>query len=509
MPLLRSLLVFLFVVAVGMAQAPITVATHYFYWYHWPTEHFDEPGAPGHEGHCQHFIAADKVSYLSVDWHQQQFEAMAAGGIDVALPVYWGAPGAYERPNLAFSRKGLPPMVQALERLAAAGAKAPKLGLFYDTSTLANDVRGAKPAGGRADLCSDAGRELFCTTVTDYFAAIPKVHWARHRGGALVVLYTSGFASKWDKTLGQSLRAAFARRFDGDTVCLVSDASWGDIGQDLTTSWGAALWGAQLHGAVAQIGPGYDDRAVPGRHTPVREREDGAFYSRSWQLALAQNPELVLLETWNEMHEGTGICASRELGNQYIELTKQWGERLRRGDAPGEPIALQYKDPRPQPDLQWGAQAKGKDALELTMNLKFDGSQGLLPVEVEDGPYVHAHGVLRAGKAPDGKGSYLYFAISDHFAFDVDADYELEIVRDGEHALYVEFDSHDPKGVFDGSYTTCKAQVQEGEGRLLRESYLLRRARFCNRQNGGADFRLVLPERQGEVQSVRLRQVKS
>ena len=127
--------------------------------------------------------------------------------------MYWGAPGAYDRPSLAFSRAGLGPMVAALDRLAKDGAKTVKLGLFYDTSTLANDTRGAAPPGRKADLTTAAGQDLFCTTVTDYFAAIPAQHWARHRGGALVVLYVSAFAGKRDGKLGNVLRERFRERF--------------------------------------------------------------------------------------------------------------------------------------------------------------------------------------------------------------------------------------------------------------------------------------------------------
>src|SRR5207247_8872348 len=118
-------------------------------------------------------------------------------GIDVALPVYWGAPGAHERPGIAFSRAGLAPMVQALDEIAAAGGKTVKLGLFYDTTTLLNDVRGVEPRGGKADLTTDAGRHLFCRTIVEYFAAIPPRHWARVDGRALVVLYSSGLAARW------------------------------------------------------------------------------------------------------------------------------------------------------------------------------------------------------------------------------------------------------------------------------------------------------------------------
>lgn len=484
--------------------APATVATHYFYWYHWPSEHFDEPGAPGPEGHCRHFAEPETVSYRSVDWHADNLAAMAAAGIDVALPVYWGAPGAYERGNLAFSRLGLPPLVAARERLLRGGGKVPAIGLFYDTSTLANDPRGAAPAGGKADLTTGPGRELFCTTITDFFAAIPPAHWARHRGGALVVLYVSGFAAKWDPGLGTVLRARFAACFPGEQVCLVADASWGDIGQELTTSWGAALWGPRLFPGVAQIGPGYDDRAVPGRRTPVREREDGGFYGYSWQQALARRPELVLLETWNEMHEGTELCPTREAGRQYLDLTGQWIARLRAGGDPGPPIVLQFPEPRPQPDLSWGAAAKGRD--EIGVDYGAGRHVGLREVACEDGPCRVDGGALRAGRAASGLGNYLYFQVSDHFAFDGDADFEL-VVRRRPGELALEFDSRDAQATLAGAYTGCQPSATHLDGDLVVETWLLRRARFANRQNGGADFRLALPGRTAAIRQVTLRRL--
>jgi len=498
------------VAASGLARltaqaAPATVATHYFYWYHWPTEHFAEPGAPGPEGHCRHFAEPQRVSYRSVDWHAENFAAMAEAGIDVALPVYWGAPGAYERPNLAFSTQGLSPMVEALDRLAKDGGKVCKLGLFYDTSTLANDVRGARPAGGKADLTQAAGRDLFCTTITDYFASIPARHWARHRGGVLVVLYVSAFASKWDAQLGNDLRRQFAQRFPGEAVCLVADASWGAIGQDLTTSWGAALWGPKLFPGVAQIGPGYDDRPVPGRRTPVREREDGAFYGYSWQKALAHRPELVLLETWNEMHEGTELCPTREAGRQYLDLTREWVSRLRRAADGGTPIALQWPEPRPQPDLSWGEEAKGKTTVRA--DFETGTRSGLREVPCEDGPCRVDGGALRPGTTPAGLANFLYFQTSDHFGFDLDADFELTLRRLPVGPLYVEFDSRDADATLAGAYTRCQASASQEDGELIVETYRLQHARFANRQNGGADFRLVLPDRAAAIREVTLRRL--
>jgi len=487
------------------AQAPQpTVATHYFYWYHWPTEHFDEPGAPGPEGHCRHFVDPQHVSYRSVDWHAENFAAMAEAGIDAALPVYWGAPGAYERPNLAFARAGLGPMVEALDRLAKNGAKTVKLGLFYDTSTLANDTRGAPPPGGKADLTTAAGQDLFCTTVTDYFAAIGKQHWARHRGGALVVLYTSSFAGKRDGKLGNVLRERFRERFAGEALCLVADVSWGAIGQDLTTSWGAALWGPQLQRGVAQIGPGYDDRAVPGRRTPVREREDGGFYAYSWQRAIAHRPELVLLETWNEMHEGTELCATREAGRQYVELTKTWIARLRSGDDGGASIVLRWPEPRSPPDLSWGGEAKGVD--EISADYAAGTRRGLREVTCGDGAFKVDGGALQPLPSPVGLNNHLYFQVSDHFAHDCDGDFELTVKRTPT-PVRLEFDSWDTGATLSGAYTECSPTNVQARGELVVETYRLTRARFANRQNGAADFRFVLHERTASIRALTLRRV--
>ena len=127
---------------------------------------------------------------------------MHRAGIDVALPVYWGAPGAYDWSNIAFSRAGLMPMIRALRSLGDEGVK---LGLFYDTSTLQNGVRGVSPPDQLADLTTPAGKDLFCNTIIEYFESIPQDLWARVEGRPLVVLYSAAFASKWNADLGSEL----------------------------------------------------------------------------------------------------------------------------------------------------------------------------------------------------------------------------------------------------------------------------------------------------------------
>ena len=50
-----------------------------------------------------------------------------------------------------------------------------------------------------------------------------------------------------------------------------------------------------------------------------------------------------------------------------------------------------------------------------------------------------------------------------------------------------------------------RAISQRQDGEWLVETYALPRARLGNRQNGGADLRLVLPDRQASVRSITLR----
>ena len=37
----------------------------------------------------------------------------------------------------------------------------------------------------------------------------------------------------------------------------------------------------------------------------------------------------MLVETWNELHEGTDVCDSKEFGRQYMELTAKYAKLFR------------------------------------------------------------------------------------------------------------------------------------------------------------------------------------
>jgi len=56
---------------------------------------------------------------------------MIDAGIDIVLPVYWGDSG-----NLTWSISGLKKLVEACQTLKSEGVNPPRIGMFYDTSSL-------------------------------------------------------------------------------------------------------------------------------------------------------------------------------------------------------------------------------------------------------------------------------------------------------------------------------------------------------------------------------------
>jgi len=79
---------------------------------------------------------------------------------------------------------------------------------------------------------------------------------------------------------------------------------------------------------AATVCPGYDDRKIrsPGNYV---DRDDGAYYNLTWGSAIRSDPDIVLICTWNEWHEGTTIEPSREYEFTYLEMTGYWAAKYR------------------------------------------------------------------------------------------------------------------------------------------------------------------------------------
>ena len=71
------------------------VGTYYFYWYDSHSKSHLVNG-DGSDALTTHPPTLEDFSYTSVRWHKQQLLDMIDAGIDVVLPVFWGAPSEHD-----------------------------------------------------------------------------------------------------------------------------------------------------------------------------------------------------------------------------------------------------------------------------------------------------------------------------------------------------------------------------------------------------------------------------
>ena len=451
------------------------VATYYFYWYNVDTKEHIVNG-DGSDALTDHPAPQTMpyFSYASVRWHKKEFSDMMDAGIDVALPVYWGAPSEHDpKAHLHWSFAGIKPMVQAREELLKEGKKPPKIGLFYDTSTLQYNAKRE-----HIDLTTDAGRRWFYETIRDFFALVPPKHWAMVDGKPLVFLYAAAFAKKYDQSCIDYAKEQFAKDFGGRTPYIVREVSW-QVKSDSVYAWGGALGLKPL--SVASLGPGYDHTAVPGRAPLIVKREGGKFYEECWLKFLRKPTNIVAVETWNELHEGTDVCESKEYGRQYIELTRKYVDLFKQG----------WKPPRPQ-----GKYANAK-SVQVVLG-KQNQESGLKQVESGDGataPATLGGKECRAIQPTANQGRYVYFIVDDSFKWtdSMDVTVEVEYFDAAVGTLHLEFDGSDPNAPFNGAYTQSSETVQLTGSKTWRTAqFRLNQARFLNSQNSSADFRLAV-----------------
>jgi len=451
------------------ADQPL-VGTHFFYWYDFASHsHFID--ADGSDALTDHPAHSRGYSYRSVAWWKHELLDVTAARIDFILPVFWGCPGDYD----SWSFAGLPPLVRAWEELSAEGKRPPRVGLFYDTSTLQYN-----PRGWHVDLSTDAGKQWFSATVRDYFSFIPPRMWAAIDSRPIVVLYGPGFAAKQDPALFPLVRDRFRRDFATD-IFLVKSLGWQGPA-DRLCSWGGAL-GLKAYNC-ASLGPGYDHSAVPGRQPLVVDRRGGEFYQQRKQFlsrSLNRRAKIVIVETWNELHEGTDVCDSREYGRQYIELTAKYAKLFHDG------VVLPKSGPFARAaEVVWDAD-RADERLGITLQNLGDGLVNSCDVD--------GRKYWRTKENPHG-GRYVYFDLDDTFLFDEEGatlTVQIEYLDDHFDAFTLEYDSVDPAAsAGEGAFKPLVQRIACGRtGERKTVTLRIVEGRFANRCNGG-DFRLAI-----------------
>ena len=259
---------------------------------------------------------------------------------------------------------------------------------------------------------------------------------------------------------------------------MAAEVSW-QVKADSQVAWGGALGLRNL--GVASLGPGYDHSAVPGRKPLLVKREGGQFYQNNWIRFLRHPTHFVMVETWNEFHEGTDIANSREYGRRYIELTRKYADLFKQGWKPAWPQGP-YSNAR---------------SVSITLGPQ-DQEQGLRLIDNEDG---HTSADIRAGRpgrsvlSQPPLGRYVYFTVDDSFKVAAPANFVLEVdyFDAAPGTLGVEFDGSDSTAPFSGAYSPSVEVIKlTGNKEWKTARFTLKRARFLNSENGGADLRLAV-----------------
>ncbi|MEK7405329.1 MAG: glycoside hydrolase family 99-like domain-containing protein [Acidobacteriota bacterium] len=242
-------------------------------------------------------------------------EAQSAG-IDGFISSWWG-PGHYTDQNLKLL------LEQAREKHFA-------VTIYFETLT------GQGPRGEE---------EIFNWLAHAITAYGGHPAFFKLNGKPLIVVWASGTVpvATWDGIFGslraQGLDAAYlAMGFDpGDLstfdglheygVFTIADLAGAFARAGRATRYYPLLADSQapkVWAATAQ--PGYDERLIAGRRGLYQEREDGAFYRRTFDAALRSDPDWVFVTSWNEWWEHTHIEPSELYGDQYLRITREFAD---------------------------------------------------------------------------------------------------------------------------------------------------------------------------------------
>lgn len=342
------------------------LGTFFFYWYNCPERECDHTQLsvvpPGwltplpRDGDGRDGTAYSSFNY---DWFEGELRDMASVGVELVFPVSWG-----DHPHSWFRQDRLDLLVQAngvLERPL-------KIGMFLDSTAqqaMYNDFVAdgyrfgpAVPPMPLSDPRS--GYFFYDRHIKGFFERIPREMWATEAGRPIIVVYTATCCAdlQLSGALWGAVKRAFARDF-GVEPWLILEDTWFrpeaqapggdrlsvDQAADGRYTWGTALNGPsarELRGyTVSSVGPGFDNSRIAGIAEPRSQTRhsapaggpaaDGAFFRQSLA-AVPPDADLVLVETWNEWPESTGIARAAHSGADgaplpeqfYMEILRRW-----------------------------------------------------------------------------------------------------------------------------------------------------------------------------------------
>ncbi|MHB1162140.1 MAG: endo-1,3-alpha-glucanase family glycosylhydrolase [Chloroflexota bacterium] len=134
--------------------------------------------------------------------------------------------------------------------------------------------------------------------------------------------------------------------FDG--IHLFSAASWTS---DATATYKNLRSKVEAVGArtgqpkvwTAGVAPGWDNSRQGNPTQVVVGRDNGSYYSRRWESAIASEPGAITITSWNEWGEGTAIEPGSSYGNLYLDITRTHSGAYRQALTASAPTGFGFK----------------------------------------------------------------------------------------------------------------------------------------------------------------------
>lgn len=160
---------------------------------------------------------------------------------------------------------------------------------------------------------------------------------------------------------------SFQSIFDGHHLYNIA---WAASPADQLARWGDRVRNYELQNGVDRLWvatamPGYNDTNLPRGETFAIPRRNGDYFRETWRGAVASQPDLVIITSFNEWLEGTQLEPSVTYGNLYLDVTRELVTALRgspppatapvaapAADAAGLSLAAQAQQPPDVPYIQ-------------------------------------------------------------------------------------------------------------------------------------------------------------